>query len=82
MRRYQFASEIYFDYYTISISQYLLKLIFNKIFLVDTKKPKVTMYEVLTYNLISLYFESLYSKRQEEFRGIPRIAVNNSILRS
>ena len=71
MHHYQSASEIYFDYYTTNISQYLLKLTFNKIFVVDTKKPKVTMYEVLTYNLISLYFEGLYSKRQDEFRGIP-----------
>lgn len=70
MQHYQSASEIYFDYYTTSISQYLLKSTFNKIFLVDTKKPKVTMYEALTYNSISLYFESLYSKKQEEFRGI------------
>jgi hypothetical protein len=68
---YQSASEIYFDCYTTNISHYLLKPTFNKIFLLDTKKPKVTMYEVLAYNLISLYFESLYSKRQEKFRGIP-----------
>lgn len=71
MRHYQSTSEIYFDYYTTNISSYLLKPTFNKIFLADTKKHKVTMYEVLTYNLISLYFEGLYSKEQEELRGIP-----------